>query len=268
MKTFGNQRVSDPNLPYEKCLREGPRALSDAQLLAVIIRTGIQGDDAQGLAEKVLRLLPSKEGLLSLHHLTVAELTQIPGIGRVKAIQLQCVGELSRRMASRKAVRNTSYLTPDAVADYYMEMLRHEERESLHMMMLDTRGGLLREECLATGTVNRSILSVREIFGTALRNRAVSIVLVHNHPSGDPSPSPEDILVTKKVYALGQQLEINLLDHVIIGDHCYVSLRESGIFEEAKIFDEDKMDFDGEEMDYDGDEMDFEQPPILLPQQR
>ena len=226
MKNFSNKRTPDPELPYEKCLREGPGALSDAQLLAVIIRTGTQGSDARELAEKVLRLVPSKEGLLGLHHLTVAELTEIPGIGRVKAIQLLCVSELSRRMAACRAVRQETFGEAKAVADYYMEKLRHEERESLHLMMLDVKGHLLKEEKLSSGTVRESLLSTREIFSTALRNRAVSIILVHNHPSGDPTPSAEDILSTQRVYRLGREIGVPLLDHVIIGDHCFASLLE------------------------------------------
>ena len=224
MKNFSNRRTTDPELPYEKCLREGPGALSDAQLLAVIIRTGTRGSDARELAEKVLHLLPSKEGLLGLHHLTVAELTEIPGIGRVKAIQLQCISELSRRMAASRTVRLESFTQSREVADYYMERLRHEERESLHLMMLDVKGNLLKEERLSSGTVRESLLSAREIFSTALRNRAVSIILVHNHPSGDPTPSAEDILVTQRVFRQGQDLGVRLLDHVIIGDRCYASL--------------------------------------------
>lgn len=242
MKPFVNKRNKDPQLPYEKCLREGPRSLSDAQLLAVIIRTGIPGSDAQELAEKVLHLLPSKEGLLSLNHLTVPELMEIPGIGQVKAIQLQCIAELSRRMAASVSVRKESFREARDVADYYMEMLRHEEREYLHMMMLDVKGNLLREERLSSGTVNQSLLSVREIFGTALRNRAVRIVLVHNHPSGDPTPSEEDIRVSRRVRRLGRQLEVELLDHVIIGDRCFASLLELGLLEEEETESADTED--------------------------
>ncbi|MGX8704049.1 MAG: RadC family protein [bacterium] len=228
MKQFSNKRTQDPELPYEKCLREGPGALSDAQLLAVIIRTGTQGSDARALADKVLRLIPSKEGLLGLNHLTVAELTEIPGIGRVKAIQLQCISELSRRMAACRAVRQESFSQAETVAEYYMEKLRHEEREYLHLMMLDVKGHLLKEERLSSGTVREALLSTREIFCTALRNRAVSIILIHNHPSGDPTPSEEDILATRRVFRMGQELGVKLLDHVIIGDRCFFSLFEQG----------------------------------------
>ena len=240
MKNFSSKKTVNPELPYEKCLREGPGALSDAQLLAVIIRTGTQGSDARDLADKVLHLIPSKEGLLGLNHLTVAELMEIPGIGRVKAIQLQCISELSRRMAACRAVRQERFTESKEVADFYMEKLRHEEREYLHLMMLDVKGSLLKEERLSSGTVREALLSTREIFSTALRNRAVSIILVHNHPSGDPTPSTEDILATRRVAQFGQELGVRLLDHVIIGDRCHASLLELGyLTSETGVFQED-----------------------------
>ena len=118
-----------------------------------------------------------------------------------------------------------------------MERLRHEETESLVCIMLDTKNGLISEEILSKGTVNYAVMSTRELFIAALRCRAVSIILLHNHPSGDPTPSEEDIRLTHRVYAAGQLIGINLLDHIIIGDNCYISFNESGILIPGEDYD-------------------------------
>lgn len=215
--------------PYERCLRYGPKVLTDAQLLAVVLRTGTVGKDAVALAEEILSAGGVHSGLLALCHMTVEQLTAIPGVGEVKAIQLQCVAELSQRIAAKRALRSLSFSEPSTIADYYMELLRHCERECLHAMMLDTKGNLLHECRLSEGTVNSALLSVRELFAEAVRHGAVGIVLVHNHPSGDPTPSREDIEVTMKVREAGRLLEISLLDHIVIGDCCYVSFLEEGL---------------------------------------
>ena len=205
--------------PYEKCLEQGCQALSDAELLAVIIRTGAVGDTSVELARRVLDLGGRQGNLAGLCGLSVQELTSVKGIGRVKAIQIQCIAELSRRMAKSRA--------RDGLC--FMEDLRHEEREQCRVMMLNTRSMLLAEKQLSVGTVNASLISAREIFLEALKCQAVYIILIHNHPSGDPHPSREDILLTKRVWEAGELIGISLLDHIIIGDRSYVSLREENL---------------------------------------
>lgn len=212
--------------PYEKCLKYGCQALSDAELLAVIIRTGSVGHTSVDLARKVLSLTGESRRITGIASLSVAELTAIRGIGKVKAIQIQCVAELSRRIAKTRAREGLSFREPSSIADYYMEDLRHEERENCILMMLNTRNRLLGEKRLFVGTVNASLISTREIFLEALRNQAVYIILVHNHPSGDPTPSREDLLLTQRVKEAGTLIGIELLDHIIIGDRSYTSLRE------------------------------------------
>ena len=150
----------------------------------------------------------------------------IPGVGTVKAIQLKCIGELSRRMARQKAKERLSFNAPDTIAEYYMEELRHLEQEVLLCMMLDTKNHLLGEKRMFLGTVNASLVSPRELFLEALRYQAVNIILVHNHPSGDPTPSREDVLITQRVHQGGELIGIHLLDHIIIGEHTYMSFRE------------------------------------------
>ncbi len=212
--------------PYEKCLKYGCRALSDAELLAVIIRTGAVGSSSVELARKILSLAGEERKLTAIAGLSTAELMSVHGVGKVKAVQIQCVAELSRRIAKTRASEGLCFQSPASIADYYMEDLRHEEKEHCILMMLNTRNKLLCEEELTVGTVNASLISTREIFIEALKNQAVYIILVHNHPSGDPAPSREDILLTNRVKEAGTLIGIELLDHIIIGDRSYTSLRE------------------------------------------
>ena len=154
----------------------------------------------------------------------------VKGIGQVKAIQLQCIGELSRRIWKRKAIRSpVRFNEPAQVAEYYQEDLRHKEQEEFHMMLFNTKQNMIGDVTLTKGTVNASLATPREIFIQALRFQAVSLILVHNHPSGDPQPSREDILLTRRVEEAGRMIGIPVLDHIIIGDGTYVSMKERGL---------------------------------------
>ena len=166
-----------------------------------------------------------------LHHLSLTQLQEIKGIGEVKAIQIKCIGELSRRIAKSASKSALRFQEPGTIADYYMEDMRHLEQETLVCMMLDTRNHLLGETELSRGTVNASLISPREIYLEAMSYHAVYIILVHNHPSGDPLPSEEDIRITRRVCQAGEILGISLLDHIIIGDLTYCSLRQEGMMQ-------------------------------------
>lgn len=194
----------------------------------MILRCGVQGSSSLTLADKILNL--SKQtgysGLLGLFHISMQELMKIHGIGKVKAIQLKCIGELSKRMATAAAKPELSFHHPVTIAKYYMERLRHEEQELLYCMMLDGHNHLSGEQLLSRGTVNATLITPREVFVEAVKYRAVNLILVHNHPGGDPSPSQADLDVTERIYHCGELLGIHLLDHIIIGDHRYVSFRE------------------------------------------
>lgn len=215
--------------PYEKCAALGPESLSDAELLAVILRTGARGENSLELAGRILSFC-RPEGLLGLLHLTLPQITRLRGVGRVKGIELLCVGELSRRIWKQLATENAPVFSEaSAVAGYYMEELRHKDQEELHLMMLNTKNMLMKESLIFRGTVNMSVASPREMFIEALCNHAVRIILVHNHPSGDPSPSGEDVKLTRRMKEGGAILGLALLDHVIIGDQSYFSFRERGI---------------------------------------
>lgn len=211
--------------PYEKCWQYGAGSLTDAELLSVMLRTGSRGEPALELSRRLLNQT-AKEGLLGMYHISLQELMQIRGIGKVKAVQIKCIAELSRRIAKAQAGSALVFTDPETIAEYYMEDFRHEEQEKLLLLLLNNAGRLLGEELISKGTVNATLISPREIFLCALRYQAVSIILLHNHPSGNPSPSREDCLITSRVKECGQLLGIELLDHIIIGDHNSVSFRK------------------------------------------
>ena len=212
--------------PYERCLAYGPGVLSDTELLAVMIRTGTGGLNAEDIARKVLSMSLQDQKLLGLCHMDAEELMAIPGIGKVKAVQIMCIAELSKRIAAYKAMDDISFSDPATISDYYMERLRHEEQEMLVCMMLDTKNHILREKVMTKGTVCASLISPREIFLEALKFHAVNVIIVHNHPGGDPSPSPADIDVTERIKEAGELLDIRLVDHIIVGDRSYFSFRQ------------------------------------------
>ena len=217
-------------MPYELFLKYGAESLTDAELLAIILRTGTKDKNAIELADEILHLQGHMQGkLVGLHQLSIEELKNVSGIGEVKAVKVKAIGELAIRMA-RQAVRiEQCFDRADKIAEYYMERLRHISTECVLVIMLDNKGHLLGESMISKGTVNASLVSPREIFLTALNKHAVQIALIHNHPSGDASPSKEDVLVTKRVQAAGDMLGIELVDHIIIGDNVYTSFKEEGL---------------------------------------
>ena len=209
--------------PYERCMEQGAGALNNAELLAVILRTGSVGENSLELASRLLSI----ESLSGLVSMTVAQLTSIRGIGRVKAMQLQCIGELARRLGTARQ-QGTVLDSPQAVGNYYMNRLKDERQEQVILVLLNNKGALIRDLVLTKGTVNQTILSPREVFIEAFRYQAVKIILIHNHPSGDPTPSKEDVAVTRQIQKAGELTAIPLLDHVIIGDGRFISLKERG----------------------------------------
>lgn len=216
-------------MPYERFLAFGAQSLTNAELLAIILRTGTKEKNAVQLSREVLGLYTRGATELSaLHRMTLDDLMGIPGIGEVKAVKILSLAEISRRLVRERASRDLVFSSPSAVADYYMEELRHLETETAVLVLLDNKMALLREETLSLGTVNCTLLSPREIFLRALRWGAVNIMLLHNHPSGDPTPSEMDLEITKRICDAGRILGIRLVDHLVIGDRNYASMRELG----------------------------------------
>lgn len=214
--------------PYEKLEKHGAAMLSDAELLAIIIRTGSAKERSVDVALNILTAHKDIKGILGISRLTLPELRKVSGIGRVKAIQIQAVAELSKRMA-RATMDDTMYFqSPDAIAGYYMQEMRNLEVEKVRLLMLNSKSKCIKDMEISMGTVSSSLLSPREIFIEALRYGAVYIILVHNHPSGDPQPSNADLQITERVKEVGLLIGIKLMDHVIIGDNKYISLKQKG----------------------------------------
>ncbi len=219
-------------LPYERFLRFGPENLTEGELLAIIIRTGTREKSALQLAEQVLSLARyPREGLLGLHNVTLEELTSIKGIGQVKAVKLKSLAELTKRMSTASASVGLNFHSSGQVAGYFMEKLRHRRTECVILVCLDSKGQLIAEKQLSEGSVRMALISPREIFMEAVERRAVNILLVHNHPSGDPTPSRADIELTENVRRLSEIMDIPLLDHIVIGDNRYVSFKEKAWFD-------------------------------------
>ena len=153
----------------------------------------------------------------------------IPGIGEVKAVKIKCLSELAMRMAREKAAGMLHFDMPGTVADYYMERMRHQEKEIILLLLLDNKLKLIEEYMISLGTVRASLLSTREVFLAAFKCRASNLMLLHNHPSGEPKPSPLDIAVTRKIKEAGELMDIPLIDHIILGDGCFISMKEEDL---------------------------------------
>ncbi len=224
-QTFTRMKeLPDSEKPYEKFLESGVEALSDAELLAVIIRSGTQGKKSIEVAQDFLA--QGSRNLLNLYELSFDEMKSIYGIGKVKAIQLKCVAELSKRIAKTRYQDRLSMSHPQTIADFYMERMRHEKQERLLALFFDNRCRLLSDVTISIGSITATFVSPREVFLAALRCNAVQIILLHNHPSGNAQPSAEDDIVTERMKECGLMLGIPLIDHIILGDQSYYSYRE------------------------------------------
>ena len=223
------KELPDQSRPYEKALRLGTGALTDAELLSIILRSGTKGKNSLQLAEEILDLCKFRNGLLGIYHLTLQDLMSLDGIGEVKALQILCVRELSRRIAQMNTSSSLCFDRPDTVAQYFMEEMRHQETEKVICVMLDSRMQQIASPEISSGTANMSLVSPREILQKALSYHALHLILIHNHPGGNPAPSKCDKEITERICQAGEMLGINLLDHIIIGDHRYISFREEGL---------------------------------------
>lgn len=232
MKQFLTQKeLPVSERPYEKCERFGPEFLSDAELLAVLIRSGSKSERAVELAIRILNHPGQKHGLTGLYHFTQTELRKIKGIGKVKAAQIACAVELSKRLNSAVPAQKEEFNCPETIAAAYMEQLCHKRTEEILLLFLDTKGRKIADEVISKGTVNNAILDPREVLTAALRHEAVYLVVLHNHPSGIATPSEADIRVTRRLYEACEIVGIGLRDHIVIGEHCYFSMRERGLFD-------------------------------------
>lgn len=210
--------------PQEKALKNGIGALSDSELIALILRTGRQNESSIALAEEVLSLCD--EGLFSMGTFSAEDLLNIDGIGPGKASTLMAAVELGKRIAASRIPEKYSAEDPESIASMFMENLRYEKKEYFKSVIVNTKGEVVSVDNVSVGELSSTLVHPREVFSRAVKKSAYGVIFVHNHPSGDPTPSEEDINTTARLVESGNILGIKVLDHVIIGDGRYESFRE------------------------------------------
>lgn len=213
--------------PREKLYKYGPKALSNTELLAIIIRTGNRENTAIELSQKLL--VGKKEGISFLTDTSLQEIMKVKGIGECKAAQILAAVELGKRVMSSTHKDKTKITSPTDIVDLLMLDMTHLKKEHFKIVMLDTKNQVIGIEDISVGSLNSSIVHPREVFKEAIAKSSASIILVHNHPSGDPTPSKEDIAITRRLTEGGDILGVKVLDHIIIGSNKYISLKEKDI---------------------------------------
>lgn len=212
--------------PRERLAHAGPAALSTGELVAIILRTGMSGENVLDMAH---RLLARYGGLAGLARAGFAELCAEKGLGQAKAAQLKAALELGRRLQLAAPEERPQIKSPSDAANLLMGEMGLLEQEHMRVVLLDTRNRVQDIHTVYQGSLNTTMVRVGELFREAIRASSAAIIVAHNHPSGDPTPSPEDVAVTQQIVAAGKLLDIELLDHLVIGQHRFVSLRERGL---------------------------------------
>ncbi len=212
--------------PRERLIEGGPAALSDAELLGILLRTGKKGETAVELGTRILAELGDVGKLAGA---TPEELCRVTGIGAAKATQVLAAIELGKRAASRVPAAREDLSNPEAVSRMLMPEMRYLDKEHFKALVLNVKNRLIKAIDVSVGSLSSSIVHPREVFKVAVRLSGAAVIVAHNHPSGDPTPSMEDILLTKRLAKAGEILGIDLLDHVILGDGVFVSLRERSL---------------------------------------
>ena len=212
--------------PREKMKERGAQALGNSELLAILLRTGNFQESALRIAEN---LLDRQGGLAGFGNATLEEFEQVKGVGEAKAITVMAAIELGRRVTTLAPVERPIIRTPDDVAALLMPRFRYETKESFIAILLSTKNHVLKTAVISVGSLNASIVHPRELFREAINASAAAVILAHNHPSGDPAPSPEDVSLTRKLVDAGKLLDIPVLDHIVLGDGKYISFKEKGI---------------------------------------
>lgn len=230
VKRLKMKDLPDSERPYERLQKYGAHVLSNSELLAIIIKTGTKDETSVEMAQRLLKMDHESVGLSFLHNISLEQLKKIKGIGNVKAIQIKAVMELAKRISSTFNNERVVIKTPSDVSGHLMEEMRCLKQEELRTVLLNTKNCILKSCTIAIGGLNVSAVESREVFNEAIKAGSASIILVHNHPSGDPAPSKEDIAFTKRIAEGGEILGIKVLDHIIIGNGAFVSLKERGTF--------------------------------------
>ncbi len=216
--------------PRERLLAKGPEALSDAQLLAILLRTGRRDSSAVQVAMEVLHRLGGLSGLAACG---VDELCAVPGVGPAKAAQLKAALALGRRAVATPLSTGMRLSSSRDLFTHFHPLLRDVKHELFKVVLLDAKNTVLKELTVSEGSLTLSIVHPREVFAAAVRESAAAVIFLHNHPSGDPTPSPEDRQLTERLVAAGHVLGIRVLDHIILGEHRYVSFADEGWLTDA-----------------------------------
>jgi DNA repair protein RadC len=212
--------------PRERLQRAGAAALSTGELLAILLRVGSPGENVLALSTRLLVEFGGLSGLARADH---NDLAQVKGVGPAKTAQLKAALELGRRLQLAAPEQRPQVTTPLDAANLLMMEMGILEQEHFRIMLLDTKNFLLASPTLYIGSVNTSVIRIAEVFRSAVRQNATAMILAHNHPSGDPTPSPEDVMVTRQMVKAGKLLEIEVLDHIVIGNQRFVSMKERGL---------------------------------------
>lgn len=212
--------------PYEKLELYGAEVLTNSELLAIIIKTGTKDETSVMLAQKILKLKSDNENqdLRFLQDVSIEELMTIKGIGKVKAIQIKAIGELTKRLSKPINNMKIKVKSPGDIADLFMQELRYEKKEIMKLIILNSKNIIQKVVNISLGATNSASVEPKEILLEAIKGQANRIILIHNHPSGDPTPSKADYLVTDRIYECADIMGIELLDHIVIGDGKYESI--------------------------------------------
>lgn len=213
--------------PIEKMVLYGKETLSNSELIAILLKTGTTKLSSLQLAERVIN--QNADGLRNLANITLEELMDIDGIGQAKAATIVAAVELGKRISASEAIQRGKISCVEDVVDIFMERLRYLKKEKFEVLLLDTKGNIISSENISVGDLCSSVVHPRETFKSAIKRSAAAIIFVHNHPSGDPTPSNEDIAITKRLIEAGNILGISVLDHIIIGDGVFVSMKASDL---------------------------------------
>ena len=225
--------ISPRDRPRERLLSRGSEALSDVELIAIILRSGPQGKSTIDLARELLSRYNGD--LNALAAAEPVELLKIKGIGKVKAAELKATFSLASRLASEIMLEKRKIESPDDAADYFREIFRGKRQEEMRILMLNTKNNIIKDELITIGLLDSSQVHPREIFRAAIQNSAAKIILAHNHPSGDPSPSNQDILCTKRLVQASQVIGVEITDHIIVGSNLANKAEDYFSFKENEL---------------------------------
>ncbi len=218
--------LAEDERPRERLARNGPEGLSKAELLAILLRVGVEGENSVQLGERILQELG---GLHGIQKASFAQVCNVHGLGPAKAAQLKAAIELGRRLTQEAPELSGAVNSPADAAELVRYEMQGLIQEQLWVILLDTRNRKLWIDKVYTGSLNSSMVRVGELFREAIQRSAASIIMVHNHPSGDPAPSPEDAALTRAAVQVGKLMDIEVLDHLVIGQGTFVSMKEKGL---------------------------------------